>query len=545
MCAEGRGAVISGTKRDKTPGSQLESALGETFAGRVPVTAHPPRLSNKVGELNNRGLLRRSVAAMAAVLAVTAGLLTPAGPALATEATQAGAIATESTESTAEPAIELEPEHGRGNTVTITMTNGIGLTARLNITIDGKDSVWTAPAPATTAKYTIVASYGATVTGMVRLQAVALKSGTEVAWGGNWTVWGQPAPPPAPPAAPVAQTIYVSDNRDSGSAAKTLIFSGWDTGRSGSTIALQRKDSSGWKTVWTSPQLASTQPEARFAAYTFKSEGSASFRALLINAGKTLATSSPLTLTYRRQPTYVVALPGGSLGKPFSTANGRVAARTQWSQAYALNYDLTNRTGHLQEYRGGKWVNLQTLTFTKANKYFAVAKTPLTVGTVTRKYRVTVDTTARQKSWTSPTSTIEHVDPARYTGYTKASYDYMKRFCPNQVITLIPGTWSYAWSPSRQIQIATGLPDQTSLKFVSLHECAHILSYKVYADNYSQLANRMNAIYGTRTTPGVEQLADCMASAMGGDLRRSGYRTTNCTGARADAARKILAGKKP
>lgn len=484
--------------------------------------------------MNNRGFLRRSVAATAAVLAVTAGLLSPVGPALAAEAAQVGDIAAEST---AEPVIELDPGTGAGNTVTITMTNGIGLTARLNITIDGKDSTWTAPAPATTATYTVVASYGATASGVVQLQAVALKDGTAVAWGSNWTVWAKPVPPP------VAPKIDLSTYEEADQPAKALSFWGMTSGTAGTTIALQRNDAGVWRTVWTSRELGAAESSATFTAYTFKTEGSASLRALLLSAGKTLSTSPARTLTYKRRATSAFA-PFSFSSTPFSTAGGRVAAKTQWSDTYQLGFAYGSRTGRLQEYRAGKWVTLQTVAFTSPSGYRASVKTPLTAGTVVRKYRVAVDATARESAWTSPTSTIVHVDPARYTGYTKTSYNYMKRYCPNQVITLIPGRTSNANSLNRQIKMATGIPDQASLRFVSLHECAHILSFKVYPD-FNQLVKRMNAIYGTRPVPGVEQLADCMASAMGGDLRRSGYGTKNCTGARADAARKILAGKKP
>lgn len=463
---------------------------------------------------------------------MAAGLLTPAGPALAAETMRAPTL-----EAAAGPTIDLEP--GAGNTVTIKMTNGIGMTARLNITIGGKDTSWTASTPATTATYTVVAPYGASASGVVQLQAVALKNGTEVAWGSNWTVWSQPVIP-SPPVVP--KIDFVNYN-DASLPAKTLTFTGLVTGKTGTTLALQRNDGGVWRTVWTSRQLAANESWAEFTAYTFKAEGAASFRALLLSAGKTLSTSPVRTLTYKRLATNVFA-PFSAGGKPFRTADGRVAAKTQWSDTYQLGNTYTSRTGRLQEYRAGKWVTLQTLSFTKANGYRASVKTPLTAGTIVRKYRVSVDATTREKAWTSATSTIEHVDPARYTGYKKASYDYMKRYCPNQVITLIPGAWSYAHSLSRQIQMGTGIPDQASLKFVSLHECAHILSFKVYSD-YNQLVKRMNAIYGTRPVPGVEQLADCMASAMGGDIRRSGYGTKNCNGARGDAARKILAGKKP
>jgi hypothetical protein len=481
------------------------------------------------------GFVRRSLAAAVAVLAVAAGMLTPASPALA--ANEARPVVT--TEATKEPAIELEP--GAGNTAAITMTNGIGLTARLKILADGKDSVWTASAPATTATYTVVAPYKVTVAGFIRLQAVALKNGVEVAWGGTWTVLGLPGTGSATP------KIDFGDYGSPSSPAKTINFSGLGSGLKGTTVALQRQDAGVWKTVWTSPTLAPSEPWAQFPAYTFKAEGSASFRAVLISAGKTISTSPTRTLSYKRQPT-AVSKPINYWPfsmKPFDTAEGRVAAGTQWSQTYRLDYALTDRSGRLQELRGTKWVTLQELSFKKSNGYQATVKTPLTAGTVTRKYRVTIDSSVQEQAWTSSTSTIEHMDPAQYTGYKKASYNYMKRYCPKQVITLRgPGT-SYARYPSYQIQMATGYNDKKGLQYVSLHECAHIISYKLYASDPDQLAKRMNAIYGSSPVPGVERLADCMASAMGADISRSGYGTKNCTGARADAARKVLAGQKP
>jgi hypothetical protein len=482
-------------------------------------------------------IMRRSLSAMAVSLAVTAGILAPAVPALA--ANDPRPVVT--TEAVQAPVIELMP--GSGNTVAITMKNGIGLTARVNITTtaDGKDSVWTAPAPATTATYTVLAPYKVAVAGMVRLQAVAMKNGAEVAWGANWTVWGEPGTGSARP------TVDFGDGGSPSTAAKAVRFSGLGSGLTGTTVTLQRQDATGWKTVWTSPVLSPNAPSSTFpAAYTFTAEGSASFRAQLISAGKIVATSPTRTLSYARQPTFV-SMPVYNLDyglKPFGSAEGRVAAGTQVSHTYRLDNALSDRTGRLQELRADKWVTLQELAFKKASGFQATMKTPVTAGTIKRTYRVTIDASVQEKAWTSSTSTIEHVDPAKYTGYTKSSYDYMKRYCPNQVITLRgPGT-SYARFPSYQIQLATGITDQKALQFVSLHECAHIISYKLYASDTDQLRKRMNAIYGT-WPEGTEQLADCMASAMGADISRSGYGTKNCTGARADAARKVLAGQKP
>lgn len=485
--------------------------------------------------MNNRGILRRSVAAAAAVLAVAAGLLTPAGPALA-----AGPVQAVTAEATVEPTIELV--QGTGKTMAITMKNGIGLIVRLQIeNANGEKSEWTAPAAATKATYTVIAPYKITVTGISWARAVALKNGVEVAWSGYWRWWED--------AGTVAPTPKV-DFSESGSPsypAKTLRFSGLGSGLTATTLALQRQDAGVWKTVWTSPQLAPYEPSAYFPAYTFKTEGAASFRALLIRGGKTIATSPTRTLTYKRQSTSV-SMPISNFAqdmKPFGTAEGRVAAGTQWSQTYRLDNAVSDRAGRLQELRGSTWVTLQELAFKKSNGYQATMKSPLTAGTVTRKYRVTIAASAQERAWTSSTSTIQHVDPAQYTGYTKASYDYMKRYCPKQVITLRgPGT-SYARYPSYQIQLATGIADKKGLQFISLHECAHIVSYKLYASDPDQLEKRMNAIFGSRSAPGIEQLADCMASAMGADIRLSGYGTKNCTGARADAARKVLAGQKP
>src|SRR5688500_2071722 len=114
--------------------------------------------------------MRRTMAA-AVALAVSAGMLTPASaalaldspgpsvtaqatpaptpaeaakPARATESPKPPAAAPASPESVAAPTIDLVP--GQNNTVTITMKNGVGLTARLMGSKDGKDTVlWTAP----------------------------------------------------------------------------------------------------------------------------------------------------------------------------------------------------------------------------------------------------------------------------------------------------------------------------------------------------------------------------------------------------------------
>lgn len=144
--------------------------------------------------------------------------------------------------------------------------------------------------------------------------------------------------------------------------------------------------------------------------------------------------------------------------------------------------------GALQELRGGKWVNLQMLTWKKTSGYSSTSpavRTPVTWSTTARTYRVVVNPSRTEAAYISKAVTIRHENPAHYTGYHGLSYSYMKAYCPRQIIELKSPGFSYSWPQSRKIQIATGYGTGGPLKYVSLHECAHIRQFAVYNDDFS------------------------------------------------------------
>ena len=483
--SSGRPAVAK-RKRRQSPDPQLESAVGEqSSACRAPAAQSPTALT-KVGDLKNRTLpgmpgrtgfvMRKSLAAAAVALAVTAGMLTPAGPALA-----------------------------------------------------GDD-----PKPALTAPATPGPKPASPPTSAPKPAAPATTqaAGTSAAGGANGTLRAQPQQTTVPGVFLFAWSASPDTDR-----AKVFKLSG--QGFAGGTASLQRLAAGAWTTVRTTPVL---KKDNATLTYTFQDEGTAKFRTVLNRAGKKLATSTQQTVAYARQQTYVQA--GNSwTNNPFSTAEGRVSAGTQWSTTYTVYYALGDRRGSLQEYRNGLWRTVQTVDFTRASGWKATVKSPLVNATTSKRYRFTVAATAKEKSWTSGSTVIAHMNPADYTGYKKAAYDYMKPYCDKQVITLIGGFTSFAWYPSYRIEMAQTYGTGKSLQYVALHECAHIASFKLYNDD-AKLTARMNAIYGSWPA-GKEQLADCMAYAMGADKNYGGSYTRDCSGYRGTAARKVLAGQKP
>lgn len=177
-------------------------------------------------------------------------------------------------------------------------------------------------------------------------------------------------------------------------------------------------------------------------------------------------------------------------------------------------------------------------------KWFrAKFEVPAKNSTAVRKFRVKIVATSREKSWTSKPVKIRNENAADYGAYKKAAYNYMKPYCPQQIITLIHGRTSYAHYPSYQIDMSTAIGTGNGMKYVALHECAHIISYKLYSDNMDAMTARMNEIYGTQGSMGREYLADCMAAVMGGG--GWGYYTKDCSGYRDTAARQVLAGRRP
>lgn len=460
-------------------------------------------------------------------MAIALGVLVPAPPALAALPENQASPARTTAESSARPTIDLE--RGAGNTVTITMSNGIGHSVRLVGAINGKDVVlWTAPSKVNTAQYKVRATYSIKQTGLMFLRAEAMKNGSAVAQSLKYTVWLQPS---VPPAITPAITIYpLSKNAD---PVKRFSFSG--KGFTGAKISLQRLDAGTWKTAKTTGILKADEPTL---SATLGAEGTAVFRGILTKDGKTIATSSTLKVTYARQATSVYA------NVRFGDEDKHVRAGAQRSVTFGLNGPLGERRGTFQVYRNGAWATLQTVRFTAANGWSAAVKTPLVSATVKQSYRLVIEATPQEKAWTSSTTVIEHLSTRDYdTYFKKTASNYMKAYCPNQAIRLIDGPISYADYPAYVISMGRGVQVGLPLQFVALHECAHILSYRLYSKDVTKLYSRMNAIYGNRPD-GMEQLADCMAYAMGG-TKGFGYYTGNCSGARGDAARKVLAGRKP
>lgn len=417
------------------------------------------------------------------------------------------------------------------NTLQIKVAGGRGLVIKLFRTDSGRQLIWSSGAPAATSSYTLNVPVDVTRDGPVSIEAIGTVGTTEVA-SGNLSFWGY---------TPVR--LGLTDTSQPHAQKKEFAFTG-DL-QAGSVVTLQRHNGSAWTNVWTSKPLQAGQKNPT-AAYVFPAEAKASFRAVQTRSGKTIATTASVTAAYTRMATSPRSTTYGDL---FDRADGRVAAKNSVSQTYFLDYTLTDRTGYFQEFTGGRWVNLNKLTFKKSAGYPHAAgvtvSTPVTHATVTRKYRVTIPETATQKGWTSKTAVIQHMNPLHYTGYKRTAYNYMKAYCPNQVINLIGGWTSYAYSGSQRIEMSTQLGTGKVLQYVALHECAHIRQFKLYNNDFQTMQPRLNAIFGGTGSLGMERAADCMAYAMGADSAYGGSYWRTCSSAQVSAARKMLAGIMP
>ena len=305
-------------------------------------------------------------------------------------------------------------------------------------------------------------------------------------------------------------------------------------------LDLQIRSGINWKTVARKATSNSGQTQL---AYKFPKEGHAYFRAVLIDGSRTISTTDDEKVRWKRADTE--AWMTTSRDAPFEEAEGRVAANDQAKTRIYVNTSISTRTGSLQKAKGSKWVNIQKLTWKKSKSGRTITvKSPKTKANATIRYRVVVNPTTYEKGWTSKSGAIKHENPRTYTGYRKQAYDAMKKYCPNQIITVKKGgNISTAHPGSNRIEMAPRLTGAT-LKGVALHECAHIITFRVMGDDYYEVGQRLNKIYKSKI--GIEMVADCMAFRMGADKRAPVYwYTTNCKGARDTAAKRILAGKKP
>jgi hypothetical protein len=345
------------------------------------------------------------------------------------------------------------------------------------------------------------------------------------------------------PAAPASGKVHGSSlNSYSWEPAKK--FTVWhDPGSSGYRIALQVKRGSSWKTVDSKSPGKQGKTTLR---YKMAKEGTVRVRIAATEGSRTLSASPAQKIVWKRDRS-AVEHRYSNYTKPFAEAEGKVAAGDQARHGVYVWTGRSARTGSLQMHKNGQWVTVQKLAWkkkTSGTPPLAIAKTPKTKSNVTRKYRIVVNASAYEKGWTSKTGTVRHENPRSYTGYRKLSYDYMRKYCPNQIITVKKGgSASTAHSGSLRIEMAPGYQGSQH-KAIALHECAHIITFRLYGNNLEAMDNRLNKIF--KATNGVEMVADCMAYRMGADPKAAvNWYTQDCKGSRGTAAKNILAGKKP
>ena len=87
---------------------------------------------------------------------------------------------------------------------------------------------------------------------------------------------------------------------------------------------------------------------------------------------------------------------------------------------------------------------------------------------------------------------------------------------------------------------------------MALHECAHILQYRAYDYDATELESAMERVYPEGTASGVEHMADCISEVLGavrtgqdgrGVPYSVGYGGT-CDAAQLEASQRILAGQR-
>ncbi|MCG2622005.1 hypothetical protein LVY72_08750 [Arthrobacter sp. I2-34] len=311
----------------------------------------------------------------------------------------------------------------------------------------------------------------------------------------------------------------------------------------GLRAALQRYSGSKWVTVWKAPTSVAKSSQTVAASYKFSKRATVKVRGTLLKGSKIVARSASQSLSYQKWPTWVQSAQGSTL---FEQNRGRVAAGEKASHTLQLYYTDVARKGRFQEYRGGKWVTLKNLNWKpQPGSWYSTAQTvttPATTKTASKKYRLVVDSTANDAGL-SQTVTIRHENPEDYTGYAQQAHEFIQDYCPSTMITVRPGSYAESMWPENRIELYPGLTE-LGLKYVALHECAHVVQRVTFNNDHARMSETFNAIYKTTGSTGYEQAADCMAFAMGAPDNWA-YYTSNCKGERGAAAAAVLAGKIP
>lgn len=212
----------------------------------------------------------------------------------------------------------------------------------------------------------------------------------------------------------------------------------------------------------------------------------------------------------------------------------------------ALKGTVTSPAGqslHIQERIGGKWKTVARATLPKSGR--AKFTYTLSPTSKTRTFRVYLPATTWTRKVVTSAVTVKRPAPApAHSSYLARASSYMRPWCPGVPISLDTkavktgntvgmartllswqGDW-FSWKQS--IELRSGLNEAT-LKHTALHECAHIVQFRLYTEGLGAYEEFMDANERTFGRPTDERLADCMAALKTGDPSRMGYMNAPCT----------------
>ena len=140
--------------------------------------------------------------------------------------------------------------------------------------------------------------------------------------------------------------------------------------------------------------------------------------------------------------------------------------------------------------------------------------------------------------------------------YAKQIKSNMSKYCKNVRVDISKKAHTYyAQSNPEKIVISRATyndPASAPIRSISLHECAHIKTFRLYSSDFNKFEKAAEKINPKKDGLGSEHLADCMSDMMGG--KRSGklsngwtYTTGyggKCTANQKAASKRLLQGKK-
>lgn len=142
------------------------------------------------------------------------------------------------------------------------------------------------------------------------------------------------------------------------------------------------------------------------------------------------------------------------------------------------------------------------------------------------------------------------------SAYAKVIKSNVAKYCKNLRVDVTnkSGVY-YAQSNPEKIVISRNSyhdPSSNAMKALSLHECAHIKTFKLYPRDFNKLEKYAQKINPNRDSRGIEHLTDCMSDLMG--AKRNGVMPNGwsysagyggkCSGTQKSVAKKLLQGKR-